>query len=114
MKKPKRVPKRGFYRHYKHDPKKGITNYSYEILGVGVHTEDECRPEDINMMVYRPLYKDAFVYRAGKLFDLRPLGMFYEKALWKGKKVIRFTLVTDKKLIAKLRKIRDRMYPRQN
>jgi hypothetical protein len=30
------------------------------IYGVGHHTEDDCRPEDAFMQVYRPLYEEAY------------------------------------------------------
>jgi hypothetical protein len=31
-----------FYYHYKHDPK-DLTNFAYEVLGEGHHTEDESK-----------------------------------------------------------------------
>jgi len=62
------------------------------------------------MQVYRPLY-EAYVYRNGGMFDLRPLHMFYEPAIVKGKEVQRFTKIADPKVIAQLRAIRARMYP---
>ena len=89
-----------------------LNNYAYYICGVGHHTEDECRPEDAFMQVYRPLYEEAYAYRNGGLFDLRPLGMFYQPATWKGREVQRFTTkVTDPKVIAQLEAIKIRMYP---
>ncbi len=107
--KPERVPEPGFYYHYKHDPAKGIADYAYYIYGVGVHTEDDCRPEDHFMQVYRPLY-ESFVYTNGKMFDLRPLHMFYEKAQWRGAEVERFTKIEDPTLIAELKVIKASMY----
>ena len=83
MKIPSRVPEKGFYYHYKHDPSGPINNYAYEIVGVGCHTEDDCRPEDENLVVYRPLYEST-VYKAGKLFDIRPLEMFVESVTKNG------------------------------
>lgn len=107
--KPKQMPEPGYYYHYKHDPAGSVNNYAYYIYGVGHHTEDDCRPEDTFMQVYRPLY-DAHVYRLGKLFDLRPLQMFYEPADWQGKMVERFTKITDPRVIEALQKIRAEMY----
>lgn len=107
---PQKMPEPGYYYHYKHDPAKGVADYAYYIYGVGHHTEDDCRPEDANMLVYRPLY-DAFVYKNGKMFDLRPLDMFYEPQEWQGNTVERFTRITDPAVIAQLKEIKKRMYP---
>ena len=84
-----RIPSPGFYYHYKHNPTGPVNNYAYEVVGVGRHTEDDCRPEDANMVVYRPLYEST-VYKAGKLFDLRPLDMFMEDVTKDGKDVSTF------------------------
>ena len=46
------------------------------------------------MQVYRPLY-EAYAYRNGGMFDLRPLHMFYEPARWQGKAVPRFTRIIN-------------------
>jgi hypothetical protein len=62
------------------------------------------------MQVYRPLY-DAYAYRNGGMFDLRPLHMFYQPAQWNGKEVRRFTRIADPEVIAQLQAIRARMYP---
>jgi len=62
-----------------------VNNYAYYIYGVGHHTEENCRSEDAFMQVYRPLYEEAYAYRNGGLFDLRPLHMFFDPADWKGK-----------------------------
>lgn len=107
---PKEVPEPGFYYHYKHDPAKGINDYAYYVYGVGHHTEDDCRPQDANMLVYRPIYK-AFVYENGKLFDLRPLEMFYQQQEWQGKMVPRFTKIEDPIVIVQLQAIKKQMYP---
>ena len=106
---PKAVPELGFYYHYKHDPEGVVNNYAYEVVGVGHHTEDDCRPEDANMVVYRPLY-EAFVYTAGKLFDLRPLEMWMGTVEKDGENILRFTKVTDSVRIHALEEIRDQMY----
>ena len=87
---PRELPEPGYYYHFKHDPDGPLNNYAYYIYGVGRHTEDDCRTEDAFMQVYRPLYEEAYAYRNGGLFDLRPLHMFFEPAEWKGKEVPRF------------------------
>jgi hypothetical protein len=110
MKIPGRVPEKAFYYHYKHDPKGPVNNYAYEVIGVGCHTEDDCRPEDANMVVYRPLY-DAAVYQAGKLFDLRPLDMWMGDVTKDGKTLPRFSKITDPKVVQALAAIKTKMYP---
>lgn len=103
------IPEKGFYYHYKHNPSGSANNYAYEVMGVGLHTEDDCRPEDKNMVVYRPLY-ESFVYKQGKLFDLRPLGMFVESVTKNGKTFPRFKKITDPAVIAELEAIKNKMY----
>jgi hypothetical protein len=105
------LPDLGFYYHYKHDPSGEINNYAYEVIGVGYHTEDDCRPIDQYLVWYRPLY-DAFVYRLGKgkLGDTRPLSMFMEEVTKEGKTFPRFAKITDPETIAKLTEIRNTMY----
>jgi len=107
---PDAVPEVGFYYHYKHDPNGPVNNYAYEVMGVGHHTEDDCRPEDANLVVYRPLYESASVYRAGKMFDIRPLGMFMESVTKEGKTMPRFAKITDEAVIAELEAIKRSMY----
>lgn len=109
MKIPNKVPEKGYYYHYKHDPSGEINNYAYEVVGVGVHTEDDCRPEDANMVVYRPLYESS-VYKAGKLFDLRPLDMWMGNVTKDGRDILRFTKITDESVIKRLTEIKDLMY----
>lgn len=102
-------PELGFYYHYKHDPDGESNNYAYEVIGVGHHTEDDCRPEDQYMVVYRPLY-EAFVYKAGKLFDLRPLDMWMGTVEKDGQTLQRFTKITDSATITALEKVCVEMY----
>ena len=109
MKIPTKVPQNGFYYHYKHDPKGSVNNYAYEVVGVGCHTEEDCRPEDANMVVYRPLYESS-VYTAGKLFDLRPLDMWMGTVTRGDKAFPRFEQITRPDVIIDLEAIRDRMY----
>ncbi len=104
-----KVPEKGFYYHYKHDPKGVVNNYAYEVVGVGHHTEDDCRPQDQHMVVYRPLY-EAFVYKNGKMFDIRPLGMFMEEVVKEGISRPRFQKISDPKVLAELEVIKREMY----
>lgn len=101
-------PEKGFYYHYKHDPAGLINNYAYEVVGYGMHTELHDDPSG-EMVVYRPLY-EAFVYKKGKWFDLRPLSMFLETITKDGKTFPRFQKITDFEVITKLTSIRNEMY----
>jgi hypothetical protein len=106
-----KIPEKGFYYHYKHDPSKGVTDYAYEMAGVGVHTEEDCRPEDANMIVYRPLYQDASVFKAGKLFDLRPFEMWVGDVIKDGRPPVkRFQKINDPEVIKALEIIKIEMY----
>jgi hypothetical protein len=109
MKIPAKVPARGFYYHYKHDPNGPINNYAYEVIGVGCHTENDCRPEDANLVVYRPLYESS-VYNAGKLFDIRPLEMFLEDVQKNGETMARYRKIDDPGVIAQLTTIQKQIY----
>ncbi len=104
-------PSKGYYYHYKHDPKGTINNYAYEVLGVGLHSEGghgELDTKDM-LVVYIPLY-EAFVYKNGKMFDVRPLEMFIEKVVKDGQEIERFAKITDPKIITELEKIKAEMY----
>jgi len=111
---PKRVPKMGFYYHYKHDPAGSVENYAYEVVGVGFHTEDNTLPGEEHFVVYRPLYESS-VYVCSKelgipCFDNRPLEMWMEDVTKDGKTFPRFQMITDPAVIAELEKIKERMY----
>lgn len=107
------LPEKGFYYHYKHDPEGEFNNYAYEVLGVGFHTEMPHEgtedPEEGMLVVYRPLY-EAFVYKMGKLYDVRPLKMFMEDIEKDGKKMMRFAPITDFVLIEKLKEQAKKLY----
>src|SRR5438309_9723121 len=83
---PEQLPEPGYYYHFKHDPHGPLKNYAYYIYGVGHHTEDDCRTEDAFMQVYRPLYEEAYAYRYGGLFDLRPCTCFLNRPSGRGKR----------------------------
>ena len=99
----------GFYYHYKHDPNGPINNYAYEVIGIGHHTESDCRDIDKFVIVYRPLYA-SFVYRHGRMFDIRPMQMFTEKVMKDGKALPRFKKIRDTHRIAELKRIKKEMY----
>ncbi len=97
-----------FYYHYKHTDD-SVNNYAYEVTGIGHHTEIDGLEESA-MVIYRPLYESAGVYKIGKHCDVRPLTMFIEQVAKDGKTFPRFTKISDEKIIAELAQIRDRMY----
>ena len=97
-------PEKGFYYHYKHDPKDQATyNYFYEVVGVALHTELKTY-----LVLYRPLYENDWFKT--QLFQARPIEIFMNEVQKDGKTVSRFTKVTDPETITELEKIRDRMY----
>jgi len=100
---PERLPEKGFYYHYKHDPAGPLYAYAYEVTGVGRHTEDESY-----LAMYRPLYKSEYLGEADCF--LRPAAMCTEDVTKDGKTFPRFQKVTDPEVIKKLEEIRDRMY----
>ena len=110
MKFPSRTPETGFYYHYKHNPLGRMNNYAYEVLGVGIHTEEDCRPEDANMVVYRPLYSIPENPHVKKSFFLRPSEGFFDIVTKGGSSFSRFTKITDAKVIADLEAIRSEFY----
>jgi hypothetical protein len=103
------LPEAGFYYHYKHDPEGRENAYAYELIGVGHHTEEDCRTEDVYLAIYRPIY-EAYVYKLGKLYDVRPLSMFMETVEKDGQIIPRFTRIVDPELIERLKRRRDEMY----
>jgi len=98
------TPKNGFYYHYKHDPSGSINNSAYEVLGIGLHTD-----EKNYYVVYRPLYEN--IYLAPANVCIRPVEVFNESITNNGKTVPRFTPIIDLALISKLEKIRNEIYP---
>ncbi len=99
---------KGFYYHYKHDENGPINSYAYEVVNLGMHSEMHDDPHGV-MVIYRPLY-EAYVYKQGKWFDVRPLHMFKEMVIKNGQSVSRFQKILDSATIQKLEEIRDAMY----
>ncbi len=72
---------------------------------MGHHTEER----GTYVVIYRPLY-DAYVYKNGRMYDVRPYDMFIEQVVKDGVERPRFRLITDAGVIARLEAIRDDMY----
>jgi len=73
-------------KHYKHNPAKDKKEYTYKIIGIAKHTEDEEM-----VVIYKPLY-DSPKFEDIELFA-RPLKMFCEKLEWKGEIIERFEIL---------------------
>jgi len=101
-------PEKGFYYHYKHTGK-SLEDYAYEVVNIAHHTEIADFDESA-MVVYRPLYKEAKVFKAGAHYDVRPLKMFLESVSKDGKTFPRFSKITDPNIVAHLEKMKREMY----
>lgn len=95
-------PEKGFYYHFKHDPK-DFFRYAYEVVGAGRHTETE-----EYVVLYRPLYESEFL--KGVDVSVRPIEMFTDSVERDGKTLPRFQKITDPEIIKQLQKKRDEMY----
>ena len=101
---PNHIPERGFYYHYKHDPSKGFNDHAYEVIGVGLETENRTYS-----VIYMPLYKNDFLAPAG--YCVRPFEMFIGTVEKDGATIPRFQKIIDTKIISQLQKIRNDLYP---
>jgi hypothetical protein len=97
------IPENGFYYHYKHDEAKGFNHHTYEVTGIGIHSEDNAC-----FVIYRPLYDINDLVQP--ISFVRPLELFIDEVSYLGAQLPHFTKITDPELIAKLTEIRDRMY----
>lgn len=93
------MPPKGFYRHYKHDPKGVPNNYVYEVIGIGRNTE-----EGTLTVLYRPLYESAWMPPAD--YQSRPMEMFVGTVVVDGKTMPRFEHITDSATVSKLEAVR--------
>ncbi|MBP9711960.1 MAG: DUF1653 domain-containing protein [Candidatus Pacebacteria bacterium] len=96
---------KGFYYHYKHNPNGELSNYAYEVMGMGIHSETT-EP----FVVYRSLYESADGKGGAQNLWLRPHSMFIENVVKDGKEMKRFTKITDLKVISELETIKHKMY----
>lgn len=94
---------KGYYVHYKHDPSRSTYDHMYEVVGIGRNTETKTYTA-----LYRPLYKNDWFLPAN--FQSRPIDMFLGNVKKDGKVIPRFTRITNKKLIAKLKILQKKMY----
>ena len=110
-------PEKGFYYHYRHNPDESVNNCAYEMLGTAFNTEStDSRGDDPTpflkdeVVIYRPLYSQSLIEKAGRDFWVRPVAMFEEMITKDSKTFPRFQKITDPKIIEELVKIRDMMY----
>ena len=90
-----KLPQKGFYYHYKHNPKLGINDHAYEVIGVARHSEDHSY-----VVVYKPLYKSEFSAKVD--YCVRPLEMFMEEVSVNGNEMPRFRKIDDADVIQKI------------
>ena len=91
---------KGFYYHFKHNPGISLNNYAYKVIGTAKHSETE----EVTV-IYKPMYKNEWLGEAELMS--RPIDMFLdtvEKPEYSG---LRFRLIEDPEIIAKLSDIRD-------
>lgn len=100
-------PENGFYIHYKHNPKNGVHDHMYEVVGIARNTE-----EKTYSVLYRPLYENDWFAPAS--YQARPLDMFLETVEVNGTIKPRFEKVTDKNLISELEDARRNLYAAQD
>ncbi len=111
-------PEKGFYYHYKRDTNTPFNENAYEVVGTGwstesggnVHNDDTSGFLNDEVVIYRPIFESALVYKNGKRFWTRPVKMLTDLITKDGKTFSRFQKITDPKTIEELIKIRDEMY----
>lgn len=104
---PKKIPERGFYYSYKHDPSGPIYNNAYYVSFVGFLSKKQGGDAQV---VYWPLDKEAPVYKAVKGVDLKSIEEWFEEKEKDGIKVPGYELIADEEIIEKLVKIRNEMF----
>jgi hypothetical protein len=98
-----RIPKNGFYYHYKYEPNSSSDNYICEVVGIARNIEEKSF-----VVLCRPLYKNNWLPPAN--YQARPLEMFNENVFLNSKTVPRFELITDELVVERLKGIRTEMY----
>jgi hypothetical protein len=86
-----------FYRHYKYDPAGPEANFTYIIIGTGLHTEDR-----YETVIYQPLHSEVGFLGACN-FCVRPYDMFVGTVTVNGSEVPRFVRITDEAELETLR-----------
>ena len=81
------LPQKGeIWKHYKHNLQGEENNYTYEVVGVSVHTETEEL-----MVCYKPLYNSEFLQEKKVDFFCRPLSIwndYIEKSEYSGPRFV--------------------------
>lgn len=98
-----KIPKKGFYYHYKHDPKGLFNNYAYEVIGLARNTESK-----LLTVLYRPLYENTWLKPTD--FCSRPYEMFIENVEVNNLLVPRFKIISKPLIIKKLKLISKKIY----
>lgn len=96
---PEGYPAAGFYAGYKRSPHDPIGVHMYEVLAPPYYAGDSSELKGVSFVLYRPLSKDAPVYKAGRGYDLKLLHEFLAPAKLDGRVVPRYTHISDLELI---------------
>lgn len=109
MSAPAITPKLGFYYHYMHDDETPVNDNANEVLGLGMQSESTPNQEEVSFVFSRPLF-ESNVFRAGKYPDLQSLALWMGKVNDAGQIRPRFQLITDRRIISMLHRIKTAMY----
>lgn len=113
--KPDKIPKKGYYYHYKRKADEPVNHHAYEFRGIGVHTEDDCKPGEEFFVDYRPLFETGRTYLLSRelgvpVTEHRPLRMFLEMVTINSKTIPRFEKINDPEIIKQLDAIKKDLY----
>ncbi len=101
-----KIPEKGFYYHFKHDPKKDIYNYAYWVLPVLANDADN---PDEPKVSYLRLYKEPnnWFRKFVEFFDKTKI----ERPENVTNQLTRFVKINDPELCEKLKERFYEMYP---
>lgn len=95
------TPKVGeFYKHFKHDPEKGMADHIYQVIGVGCHTETE----EV-LVLYTPLYSSDYLIEKEADVFCRPLSMFIDEVEKEAYAGPRFIKIIDDNIVDQLKNL---------
>ncbi len=89
---------KGYYYHFKHNPKGPVNNYAYKVIGISKHIETEEM-----LVIYKPLYKNDWLGEA-EVFA-RSIDMFMDNISKPEYSGPRFKLIENLEIISKLNDI---------
>ncbi len=106
----RKAPLPGFYHHYEHRESLGDFDCACEALRIANGSlEGGMRPTE-KFAICRPLYETASSYQEGKLWYACPRKTFLQRVSRAGRRMRRFTPVTDEESVRRLRAQAENMY----